>query len=334
MRCVQSLLAGLAAVIALADCPDQAQAQAAATCTIRGNAQMPKDLPIYDSAQGSQEIARFSGGDSALTVTELPAGASGRARVETGTGTGSFRLSGWIDVTKIPIFTARQVTVKTGHLWIGKHRSVSVLGGSGANLKVKKTLSSPFSQSLTTTAACTAFTLDERAVPGWQVPGDARGYVVKKDQVELFDAASGTPVTTLNRSADSEGILLWSTERKSGWVHVEYHGEIVLDAWARAADLSALPAGETMDEVARPVKRRNAPKLALADQPKLVRTTKEIPLKNAAGDSAKVIGKVEADTDTYVLDTVAGWASVLPKSLHVVPVSDGQFWVKASELGL
>jgi hypothetical protein len=35
-----------------------------------------------------------------------------------------------------------------------------------------------------------------------------------------------------------------------------------------------------------------------------------------------------------VLDLVAGWASVMPKTLNVVPGPDGQFWVKAADLGI
>ena len=53
-----------------------------------------------------------------------------------------------------------------------------------------------------------------------------------------------------------------------------------------------------------------------------------------AGDSNPVVGRIEANTETYVLDIVAGWASVLPKSLNVTPHGDYQFWVKASELGI
>jgi hypothetical protein len=333
MTRLQILLVGLAATAALANLPELAGAQPAA-CTIQGDAQMPKDLEIYDAAQSGRAIARFSGGTSALAVTELPAGSSGQARIESGTGAGSFRIAGFIEAAKIPLFTGRQVAVKAGHLWIGKHRKVTLLGASGSNLRVKKSLSEPISQSFTATAACSAFTLEERTPPTWQVPGHARGYVVKKEQVELFDdAVSGGLVTVLKRSAGSEGVLLWSSERKGGWVRVEYHGEIVLDAWARASDLQALPPGETMDEVKRPATRRNPPQLALAEQPQLVKTTKDVPLRDAAGEGGKVIGKIEPGTETYVLDTVAGWASVLPKSLHVLPVSDGQFWVKASELG-
>jgi hypothetical protein len=295
---------------------------------------MPKDLEIFDSAQGGQALARFSGGDSPLTVVEFPASSSGRAKVETGTGSGAFRITGWVDVSKIPVYTARQVAVRTGHVWIGKHQKVSVQGLAGPNLKVKKSVHEPISQGFSANAACSAFTLEERTPPGWSPAGSARGYVQKRDQIELYDGASGALVTIIQRASSGNGVLYWSTERSGGWIHIEYHGEVVIDAWAKASDLQALPPGETMDQMKPSTTRRSPPRLALAEQPTVVKTTKDIALQNAAGDSGKVIGKIEAGTETYVMDTVAGWASVLPKSLHVQPVSDGQFWVKASDLGL
>jgi hypothetical protein len=35
-----------------------------------------------------------------------------------------------------------------------------------------------------------------------------------------------------------------------------------------------------------------------------------------------------------VLDTVAGWASVLPKALSVAPSGSNQFWVRGKDLGM
>jgi hypothetical protein len=321
----------LAAVAAL-HAPEVAEAQQ--TCQIGGTAQMPKDLTIFDAEQGGQAIGRFSGGDSPLTVAEFPTTGTGRARVETGTGNGSFRLKGWTDVTQIPIFTDRKVPVRPNHVWIGRHQRIEVLGGTGTGLTVKKTLSTPINQTFTARASCAFFTLEERSPPGWTVPGDARGYVVKKEQIELFDQAGGTLVTVLNRAPAATGILLWSSERRGGWVRVEYHGEVVVDAWARASDLAALPPGETMDQLRPAVTRRGQPRLALAEVPKLVTTSREVTLRGAAGESGKLIGVIEPTTETYVLDVVAGWASVLPKSLHVMPHGDGQFWAKAADLGL
>jgi hypothetical protein len=113
---------------------------------------------------------------------------------------------------------------------------------------------------------------------------------------------------------------------------VEYHGDVEIRGWALARQLKALPRGETMDIQHGPVSKRQPPQLALASKPELIKTTAEVPIRSGAGDDKPVIGRIESGTETYVLDTVAGWASVLPKSLNVAPYGDHQFWVKASDL--
>jgi hypothetical protein len=59
-----------------------------------------------------------------------------------------------------------------------------------------------------------------------------------------------------------------------------------------------------------------------------------VDVPRAARDAEAPIGLIEPDTDVYVMDTAAGWANVLPKSLHVLPAGNLSFWVKAAELGL
>jgi hypothetical protein len=68
--------------------------------------------------------------------------------------------------------------------------------------------------------------------------------------------------------------------------------------------------------------------------PRMVKTTRELPLRVAARDADPPIGVIEPETEVFVMDTVAGWANVLPKSLHVLPVDNLSFWVKSSDLGL
>jgi hypothetical protein len=301
---------------------------------VQGTAQMPPDVLIYDKQ--NQAFARFTGGETALSVSDFSASQTPpRVRVQTGTGSGSFRLDGYVDAGKVPVYTKRNVPVVAGHVWIGANQLVGVIGAWTGQLKVKKTVTRPMSQSFSGAAACDSFTLEARTPPGWSVPGHARGYVVKQDSIELYeDADEGRVVVTLYRASDSEGILVWSSERKGGWVHVEYHGEIVIDAWARARDLQALPPGERMDEAAGPTIKKGTPRVSLQNPPRLVTTTHEVPIRIKAADTSPVVGRIEPNTETYVLDVMAGWASVLPKSLHVTPHADYHFWVKANELGL
>ncbi|MEZ4223412.1 MAG: hypothetical protein R3B13_20870 [Polyangiaceae bacterium] len=334
-----SLLGVLAATLAaglLAPAPVRAQkATADATqCSVRGLAQLPIDLPIYDKSEAGTPIARFTGGESALAASDFFAGGGKRVQVQTGTGKGSFRIAGWAEAAKIPVFTSRRISVVPGHLYIAPYQSVEVQSGSSNRLKLKKRVFSSIQQTFSAWTDCSGLTFDSKSPPAYAPSGHARGYVLKRDSVELYDdyQAERSLVTVLNKSADSEGVLLWSEEQKGGWVHVEYHGDVIIDAWARSRDLKALPRGETMDVQRGAVTKRSAPKLKLAEKPTLVTTTKEVPIRTGARDDAPVIGRIEADTETYVLDTIAGWSSVLPKALNVAPYGDGQFWVKSSDL--
>jgi hypothetical protein len=127
--------------------------------------------------------------------------------------------------------------------------------------------------------------------------------------------------------------LFFSTEESGAWVRVEYHGEVVVDAWAKKSDLEALARGETMDQLATPPFVRGPARLALPNAPRVVKAPREIPLRAVAKDG-EPIGVIGAGAETVVLDVVAGWVSVLPKALDVVPVENGQFWVKKEELGI
>jgi hypothetical protein len=332
-----TLVGGIALAPERAAAEDVPQTAPGGHCVVQGTARIAANVLIYDKAQGGEPFARFTGGETPLVSSEFPARAgSGRLRVQTGTGSGSFRIDGYTDATKLPVYTKLLVPVVPRHVWIGRNQPVVVVSASGGQLKVKKVVARPMSQSFSGSAACDSFTLERRTPTGWNVPGDARGYVVKKESIDLYDRgqAEARVVVTLHRATDSEGILLWSNERAGGWVHVEYHGEVVINAWARARDLQALPPGERMDELAAPATKKGAPRLALQTTPRVVTTTREVPIRVKAGESNPVIGRIEINTETYVLDVVAGWASVLPKSLTIAPHVDYQFWVKSSDLGL
>jgi hypothetical protein len=138
-------------------------------------------------------------------------------------------------------------------------------------------------------------------------------------------------VTTLDLAS---GLLLWSTERRGALARVEYHGEVVIDAWAKASDFRVLPWGETEDHQKPPVSKRQAPHLAFAAAPKEVTTTSQVTIRSAARTTAPVAGTIDPGTAIYVMDIVAGWASVMPKALDVAPQGEAGFWVKASDLGL
>ena len=304
-----------------------------AQCSLRGQSVMPSNAPIVDAL--GHAIARFSGAPTPLVATDFPSDAHGKVRVETGFGAGSFRIRGFVEPAQLPLFSTANVTVTAGHVWIAANRAVTLIGAASGRLRVEKKLSTPLEQTFRGAAPCSSFSLEAGTPVGFNPAGDSRGYELKQDSLDLYgDPGAEAPVMTLHRSPYVEAVLFSSNERKGSFVHVAYHGEVLIDGWAKASDLSALPLDETMDQLAPATTQHGAPQMALQGQPRLVRPNKEIPLRRAAKDSDAVIGVIEPGAETYVLDQVAGWASVLPKSLNVLPATDGQFWAKSSDLGL
>jgi hypothetical protein len=292
-------VAAAAAVSALPEGAARADS-ASGSCNLKGSVWMPVDLPIYDKS---------------------------------GTGSGSFRIDGYIQASKLPLFTKKDVPVVSGHLWIGAHREVTVSSAGTNKLRVKRHVGGPFDQDFSAWAPCSSLSFSEGTPAGWTPPGEARGYVAKKD-VEVYDGSGSnkTLVSVLSPASGGNGILLWSMEKVGSFIHFEHHSDVVIDAWARISDLHELPEGETMDQIASGSSHRSPARLKLADSVREVTTSKEIAIRDSASENGTVIGHIESGTDTYVLDTVAGWSSVLPKALNVAPYGDAQFWVKASEL--
>lgn len=336
MRKFLAALVALAPALALLGGSDRAHAEATAStsCMLTGKTLLPTGLEVFDAATGGRAIAKFSGAWTELVASEFPSDPSQRAKVRTGLGKGGFRVDGFVDASKIPVFTNGRTSAVPGLVWIDAGREVQVLGGSGDKLKIAKKLSVPFTQTFNATAECSGLTLSEMVPPGWSVPGEARGYLMNVDTLELFTepSADAASVTLYRTSSDIE-VLFWSESRKGSWVHLSYHGEIVAEGWARAKDVKALPRGETMDSQTPPRRVRTGAKLGLATQPREYHVTRELPLRIAAKDAEAPVGVIEAETDVLVLDVIAGWASVLPKSLNVVPAGEGSFYVKASDVG-
>ena len=180
-------ITALGATRAAAEPPKSASSVAAPdTCTFSGAVKLGTDVTIYDQAQGGRPIARFTGATTPLRAGPVPLDASHRVPVATGTGTGSFRIEGFVDGMEVPIFTARDVPVVPGHLWIASHQLVVLLGGASGKVQVRKDLGRPLSQSFKAWAACTELTLSNGSPSAWSPPGEARGYLVQEDPADLL----------------------------------------------------------------------------------------------------------------------------------------------------
>jgi len=229
------------------------------------------------------------------------------------------------------VFTAKDIPVYAGHVWISSAQKVKLVHAANGSLSIELTVLGSDAQKVKASAPCDAFTLAPVTPTAMEVPGNGRGYLMKKTTLDLYDAPNGNAVFSLNMLEGSSQ-LFWSTERKNGFVHLMARGDLTIDAWGRAKDLDPLKKGEMMDQLIPPVRKVSGAQLALDKPPRMVQATKEIPIRSKRDEKEKPIGAVEIGAQVYVLETIAGWTNVLPKDLSVTPPEDGGFWIPAGEV--
>jgi hypothetical protein len=301
-------------------------APASFTCEIKGTPLMPKGANLWANAQASSLVASFAGQPIGVVATSFSS--AGRVKVRT---SGGVRIDGFVDAKDLPLYTSAEVPVVAGHLWIAPGQRVGFTAAP-SGLTIEAPPSGPVSQSLRASSPCSSLSLDKRPRPVWDVPGFGRGYLPRRESLELRAEPGGAVIQTL-RLGQPGAMLLWSTETRDGYVHVEYHEDLVLDAWVAAADLGALKVGETMDRLAQPSTVTGSARLALAGQSLIVRAQKDVPLRLSTKEGAPPVGFVEAGGEVYVTETVLGWSAVLPRALNVLPPDGHSFWVPAGEVG-
>ncbi|MDI1445397.1 hypothetical protein [Polyangium sp. 6x1] len=304
----------------------------APTCSIKGTYPPSKNTKLFDAPSGGNHVATLNGAYIPMTLTEIPFDPTvGRARLATSAGSGAMRLEGYVAPADISLFTTRDISVYGGHVWIASAQKVKLVKASQSSLTVEIPVGGTLNQTVRATAPCDAFALAKGTVQPFEIPGNGRGYMTKKQKIELFDKPNGDVVLALDMM-EGAGQLFWSTEMKLGFVHVMSRSDLTIDAWARLRDLDALKKGEMMDQYVPPTTQIAGAQLTFDKPPPLARVTKEIPIRAKRDDKAKPIGVIEADTEVYVLETVAGWTNVLPKHLGIVPPDDGGFWIPSSEV--
>ena len=308
--------------------------QPAPTCGQKGRVIFDKDTTLVDAS--GRKLARFSGGESAVSLLAPPTSGSDLVRIETGTGRGSFRLAGFVKAAELRVYASYSLPVVGGHVSIAAGTRVTPAGTSSGKVRVEKQLSTPFNQRFTALADCSALTFSPPTPAGFSMPGSARVFLMKVELLDLYGSVppTGAPVLTLQRAANVDNVRFFSTEQRGGYVHVQYQGDVNIDAWAKASDLTPLPRGETSDLPPSSYTMTSPPQLQLPEPPRVIKTTRELPLRITAKDAEAPVGVVEPETEVYVMDTIAGWAKVLPKSLHVLPAGELSFWVKSADLGL
>ncbi|AUX40108.1 hypothetical protein SOCE26_015050 [Sorangium cellulosum] len=301
------------------------------SCKLKGTAPVFKGAKLYDAPSGGRTIATFTGALVPMTLSAIPADpAAGRARLGTSDSSPSLRIEGYIAPSDVSVFTTRDIPVISGHIWISSAQKVKLVAATGDSLRAELSISGSEGQTAKATASCDAFTLQRGAPMRMEVPGSARGYLMKTSSIELFDRPNGDVIFTL-KMLEGTAQLFWSTEAKSGFVHLMSRGDLTIDAWARLKDLEPLKKGEMMDQYIPPTTAVAGAQLALDKAPPIVKAQRSVPVRARRDEKERPIGEIEAGAEVYVLETVAGWTNVLPKALGMTPPDEGGFWIPASE---
>jgi hypothetical protein len=342
-RGVSTASAVLAAVVGLgasgggARAQEQRPAAAAAPavapgCSLRGTHPVTKGAQLFDALSGGRAFATFTGAAQALTLSELPADpTTGRARASTSLGSASLRLEGWMAPAAVAVFTAREVAVAPGHVWISEAQHVRLVQATSGTLTAEIVVPGSGGQALRATAPCDAWSLQPGAPAATAVPGDARGYLTRGPSVELYDDPAGSALLTL-RAAEGAAQLFWSTESRAGFVHVRARGTLTVDAWARLRELEPLKKGEMMDQFVAPTTAVGGATLKLDNEPRVARAPRDLAVRARREEKDRPIGVVEAGAEIFVMETMMGWTNVLPRNLALTPADDGGFWIPANEM--
>lgn len=312
-----------------------ASAADAEPCRIRGVAEPDVNTDIFDD-QG-QPIARLTGSVTPIEVLKLPDMPSARARIVTSIAeVRGIRIEGLASVRSLGIRAKTRIDVVPDLVALSAGVRLDGVVQVNGEIFVEKRVVRDFAQTFAARATCEMLGFGDHSELPEALPAKARAYRLDNEQLPLFDSDSKTaePRMHLTRNADVAPVLFFAVKTKGSWVSLRYDGEISVTAWAHKQDLTALPPGELQDRLAPPVRQRSIPKLAIGQSTRLIRATQTVPLRQRASSQSVPIGQVDAEAEFYVIEVVSGWASVVPRSLAVVPAADRHFWVEAKAIGL
>jgi hypothetical protein len=290
---------------------------------------MGKGVEVFDAATGGQPIAQFTGARTPLYVSELPADPkTSRALVATSTGGGdsTVRIHGWTQAAALPVFAARDIPVSS-YVAIAAGSRVELLRTASDGIEVQRAVAGTAGQTVRAKATCDALAL---APPPAVDATGMRHWISRSGAIDLYDQPNGNVVFSLR--LDGENVqAFWSTEQRGGFLRVESRSDVVLRGWIRTVDVQPVKPGELRGKYVPPQAPAGSV-VRLPDAPPLARVVREVQVHADAEKAAKVIGAVEPGAEVYVLSTIAGYVSVLPKGLGIMAPPRKGFWIPATEI--
>ena len=337
LRVAWSFAMGLIAVDAAAESPAVSPLESVGTCTVRGTTSPKANAELYATSNGGAPIAKFTGVPLSLSVSAFPASPQGRARIETGSDSQpSLRLAGFTPTGTLRYFAKQAVPLVPGHVWLTKGLELRPLNASGDSLEFEHAVLGTRGQdgaphTLRGKISCASVSLTPPTVEPAEAPKGVRWFHMKTDSVSLFDGPGGRPVLELRMDSEARKVF-WSTDARNGWVHVLAPGDVTIDAWARASELEGLIHGEVFDMSSLEPAPLASPSLALAEPPKTLTATVELPILSKPEAAAPPLGVVSVGATFFAMDVSTVWTSVVPTDLAIMPIDGAGFWVKTSTL--
>ena len=301
------------------------------SCVIGGTTAVRADTEIFDQQTAGAAVAKLTGGALPLTLSHFPKSMQGRLRLATSRGKSAVRIEGWVEADRMRFIAERDLPLVGGHVWLTGGMQVELVGASPAGFTLRHTIVGSDGQALEGPIPCDAVSLELVPVTAAEPPKNARNYQMKGDTLDLYDRAGGQVVFTL-RMAEGARKVFWSTEARGGFLHVMSRGDITIDAWARASDLSYLRHAELFDLTALAPKPLPEPRLALSDPPDILTATADMPIHPLPQNAKTPVGAVEAGARFYPLEQSGDWTNVMPEGLAVLPADGRGFWVRTAGL--
>src|SRR5690606_22543633 len=100
------------------------------SCRVIGTTPVRPDTLIYDEPIAGKAIGKLTGRAVPITLSRFPQGMTGRLRLATSDGKSAVRVEGWAPVDRMRFFTARDLPLVGGHVWLTGGMELRLVGAS------------------------------------------------------------------------------------------------------------------------------------------------------------------------------------------------------------